>query len=639
MKRKILLLTNPPWIRTGLAQNASVLLKYLWATKKYDIAHYCSQVSEADPQLALTPWKSYGALPSDPASIQQLNQDPGKMRDAAYGSWNIDKVIKDFKPDAFILADDCWAAPKHAYIDKPWWKKINSILHITLDSYPILEQAFEQAENTPHYLTWAKFAQLEMKRRSSKCQHVGQIYGAMDTEQFSPITATEKADLRKRFGIAPTTTIFNYVFRNQLRKSANLILDGFAQFKRENPTADVKLHFHTSVSEKNQGWDFPKMMKHYGIPNTDVLFTYVCRDCHQWHVAPYAGEDVGCPYCKKEKSMITVNITNGVPPEEMKYVYGISDAAFSCHTSGGQELSCCQAMLCEVPLACTNYSCGEDFCANPDVFPLSYHPYHEAGTNFIKAATDVKDIKRFIQKVWRTNPKDLKEWGKRSREWAKQTFSIEVIGKQWETLIDGLPAVDWDTIDLTPQLKNDQFPFPQVEDENKFIDTLYKEILKMNEPEHGEGFKHWKGKLKEGMKREEIYGYFLSVARGENQKMGVKPIDFSDMLDKTTGRPRALIAIKESIGDIMMITPLFKSFHDKYKGYDLYVACDSKYFEILEGNPYIFKTIPWQPFMDQEMVCIGAGQKEAYFSVYLNPAIGTQKILHYLSSEYSPILV
>jgi hypothetical protein len=297
-------------------------------------------------------------------------------------------------------------------------------------------------------------------------------------------------------------------------------------------------------------------------------------------------------------------------------------------------------MLCGLPLAVTNYSCGEDFCANPDVFPLSWHPYHEQGTNFIKAATDTHDIKRFMTKIWRMTPKDVRVLGERCRAWAKKTFSIETIGAQWEALFDSMPMADWDKISFTTPPKNDQLPLPQIEDEDQFITALYTGILNMAEPTHGDGHKHWKARLKEGMKREDVYSFFLGVARQENAKNQAAPQDFSALLDKTTGRRRILLMIKESIGDVLLVTSLFKSLHRKYDNHDLYVACDPKYFEILDGNPHVFKTIPYQSFMEQEMACIGSSQPLGHnlFDVYLHPAIATQRILHYLSNEYRPIL-
>ena len=121
MKHRILLQTNPPWIRTGLAESGKTLMKYLYSLDRYDLAYYCTQTSEIDPNLKLTPWHSYGCLPSDSRIVHELNQDPGKARNAAYGAYNIDKVVKDFRPSIVLGLDDAWGFPKGDYLDKPWW--------------------------------------------------------------------------------------------------------------------------------------------------------------------------------------------------------------------------------------------------------------------------------------------------------------------------------------------------------------------------------------------------------------------------------------------------------------------------------------------------------------------------------------
>lgn len=633
MRHRILLHTNPPWIKTGLAENAKTLLKYLYKTGKYEIAHYCSQASVADHNLSLTPWKSYGCLPTDPNLIQQLNSDPGKARDASYGSLNIDSAIKDFKPTIAIFSDDIWAFSKGNYLDKPWYKKINSILHITIDSIPILEQAYEQADNTQNYYTWAKFAEKEMKRMDSvKYGHVKQIYGAMDTTKFSVIPEQQKNQLRKSFGISEDATVFLFVGRNQLRKSFPQVIQAFAQFKKDNPDAKAKLHFHTSFSEKGQGWDIPKLAKYYGVDISDILATYVCKTCGQWIIHPYVGEDINCPYCKSEKSMVTATIVHGVPDDQMKLLYGFSDGCISAFTSGGQEYHSVQSLLCGKPLACTNYSCGEDFCEQPFVHALGFNTYFEQGTNFAKSTTDVRDIKRFMTKILKSSKKELQEWGDKGRIWATKTFSIETIGAQWEALFDSLPVVDWDKIELIAHRKNDKFPFPEIEDENQFLSCLYKNILNMYEPDHGSGFLNWKNRLKEGVSRRSVYDFFIGVAREENGK-NFPQQDASILVDKTTGKKRAIFTIKESLGDSLVCTQLFEAFHQAYPNHDLYVGTLPTNFEIFHGNPYVFKVLAYQPFMEQEMVCIGAGQSEGLWDVYLYPATPTQNKLGYLSSS------
>ena len=639
MKHRLLLQTNPCHIKTGLATNAKTLLRHLWKTGKYDIAHYCTQTSVADPQLRLTPWKSFGCLPADQQSINELNADPNRARNASYGSHLIDQTIKEWKPSIWLGADDIWFCTKGDYLDKPWYKQINSILHVTVDSLPVLDLAYEQARSTKHYLTWAKFAQKEMKRfGGSAYDHVGHIYGAMSTTDFQPISEKEKADLRVRFGIDQDALVFLYVFRNQLRKQLPLLLEGFAQFKRENPGVKAKVHCHTSFSERGNGWDIPKMTQYYGLDPKDILCTYVCKSCKQWFVNPYGGEDLNCPICHAEKSVITTNIVDGVPEEQMKYVYGLSDACLSPHSSGGLEFHHPQSLLCGKMLAPTDYSSGSDFVlpeTSDFVYPLRYRPYHEQGTNFIKAATDTGAIAKFMTKIAKSSKRDLQEAGEKGRAWAVKTFGIEAIGAQWEKLFDSMPIKEWSSVTLTAPRKNDTFPMPDASFSNTdFIQSLYKNVLLMDERLEGDGQKHWEEKLKMGMARSEIYKFFIQVAQQENTKNGIAgsaPVDFKSLLDDT-GRPRILYVMRESLGDCLMITALFESLHKKYPGHDLYVGTDPKHNAIFAGNPYVHKLLPYIPAMEQEMAMCGAGQKDALFAVYMHPGILTQRQLFYLYS-------
>ena len=136
------------------------------------------------------------------------------------------------------------------------------------------------------------------------------------------------------------------------------------------------------------------------------------------------------------------------------------------------------------------------------------------------------------------------------------------------------------------------------------------------------------------MDRRQIHAYFLSVAQQENAKNGVGAKDFGEMLDKT-GRERALLVIRQSAGDCLMITQLLEQFHEQYPSHDLYIACDPRFAAFFVGNPFVHKILPYQEFMENEMVCIGAGRpkEEAYFSVYMHPAIQSQRQLNYLSNN------
>ncbi len=631
-KHRILFHSNPFYIKTGLAEAGKTLIKHLLSSDKYEVACYFSQgTQESDPRLNLYPCKCYGSIPNDPHLIQRLNQDMNMARSASYGSINIDKVIQDFKPTIYIGSDDAWGFPVDDYCKKQWWNKIHSMLHITVDSLPVIDLAFEQAKLTKHYFTWAKFAANAMKRIGPEFSHVQSIYGAMDIQKFSPIPDNIRNDLRKRFNIADTTTVFLFVGRNQLRKQFPQAIEAFGKLKRENPSIDAKLHFHTSFSEQGAGWNIPKLAAMHGVKQEDILATYVNKKTGQWFIHPYIGEDIDCPYTKEAKICVTANIIHGVSDEDMKLLYGISDAGLCLLSSGGQELTACQTLLCGKPLACTNYSSGEDFCLKSFVYKLGYHPYYEAGTSFLKATTDIDDIKKYMRKICFSSKKELEEIGTVGRKWAIETFGIESIGKQWEAIFDALPITEWEDTKSVSSPKNENFSMPSAElSDLDFILTLYKEVLNMgNERADSDGTKHWLSKLSGGMKREDILSYFLSVARDENKK-NQAPVDFWSLIDKDKPEKRAIFIARESIGDILLFTQLFESFHKKYPDYHLYVATKPQYNDLLAGNPFIHKVIPYADFMENEMILCGSGQDTQFFHKYFNPGILTQRQLNYL---------
>jgi glycosyltransferase involved in cell wall biosynthesis len=621
-RRKIVLTTNPPWISTGLSENGKFLAQYLQKTGKYDLVYYCSQVSAGDPNHARMPWKSFGAVPTDPQIIAQLNQDPFRARQVSYGAYYIDKIVKEEKPDILWCSDDVWSY-QGDFIGAPWWRQINSILHVTVDSVPVLDLAYEQARSTPNYYTWASFAAKEMKKRGSEYGHVKQIYGATNVQNFSPLSENERTDLRRRFGIDQSATIFGYTFRNQLRKEALNILLAFQKFKQVNPRANVKLHLHTSWSETAAGWDFPRLIKYLGIDNNDILCTYICKACGGWHVRPYGGEDLDCPLCGAKKSNITVSIAHSVPAEEMKLVYGIRDATISPLTSGGLEFENVNTLLCGLPLATTNYSSGEDFCIQPFIYPIKWHPRFEASTSFMKATNDVDSITGFMEKIWKADKKERTRLGEQGRDWSAKTFSIDAIGPQWEKVFDALPPKDWSSITLAPKLKNPDYPMPQIDNPGEWIKALYKNIL-LCEPDP-DGFKNWMHQLEHGVPREQIYQFFRKVAAEDNAK-SQPPQEFGSLFD-SNGRKRILFVIKESGGDVYMCTALFPKLKELYPDADLYVATEPRYFEILAGNHHVYKVLPYHPVMEQEMVMM------QYVDSYYFPALATQRQLNYLTHD------
>ncbi len=236
------------------------------------------------------------------------------------------------------------------------------------------------------------------------------------------------------------------------------------------------------------------------------------------------------------------------------------------------------------------------------------------------------------------DPSKRAEMGKLSRLWAKENYDLELNCKKIEEFIDSLPLVDWDTINLDTPKSNPNYQLPEnfrdLSDDS-FIKLLYKEILN-REPDDG-GYKNWSTQLANKAPREQIYQFFIKVATDEGKK-DVKT-DIWDIIDKDRPNKRGLITLKESIGDLILITQLFESFHEQYPQTDLYICCEPKFFDIFDGNPYVHKLIPYQSIFEQEMAMISSSQDSSntLFHHFFLPGIGSQRHLNYLSNS-NPIL-
>ena len=102
-KKKILYQSDFSLIKTGFARIAKAVLSYLYKTGKYEIVHYCAGTSVLEPELKKTPWKSIGCLPATQKEIEEINKDPHFQRQAQYGAYYLDRVMKEEKPDIYFM--------------------------------------------------------------------------------------------------------------------------------------------------------------------------------------------------------------------------------------------------------------------------------------------------------------------------------------------------------------------------------------------------------------------------------------------------------------------------------------------------------------------------------------------------------
>ena len=620
-KKKILFHSNYHKLFTGFGKNAKNILSYLYKTGKYEIVEVANGKNYADEELSKLPWKCKGSLPKPDQFLSPDEQKkPDFQKKAAYGFYGIDKIIEEEKPDMYIGAEDIWAFDE--FTNKKWWNKINCMVWTTLDSLPILPNAVKAAPKIKHYYTWASFASKALNQMGHS--HVKTLNGSIDTDNFFRFSNEKRKELRKKQGISDDEFIIGFVFRNQLRKSAPNLLDGFKKFQHQNPDCKAKLLLHTHWSE---GWNLMDLIKEKNINPEDVLTTYFCKECRQYEIKRFTQQGIDCKLCGSSKSQATTNIQHGVSEKQLNEIYNLMDVYCHPFTSGGMEIPVFEAKLTELITLVTNYSCGEDSCtAESGGFPLDWNEYREPGTQFIKATTHASSICKQLTKVWKMDEKKRRDKGKTARQFVVDNYSIECIGKKLEEIIDSTEKTEWDFC-FEEEMRNPNYIPPIIQDDKEWIEDIYKNILKMEVPSNYQGTKDWLGKLQSGGKRQDILDFFRQTAQKENAQFHKSSFD-DFFTDEDKGK-RIAVVIPESAGDVLMVNALLENIQKQYEGHNIYIITNPNFFALVDSHPNVYKCLPYNQQCDDLLALEGRGDHEGYFEIAFLPHVGTQRFFSY----------
>jgi hypothetical protein len=266
---------------------------------------------------------------------------------------------------------------------------------------------------------------------------------------------------------------------------------------------------------------------------------------------------------------------------------------------------------------------------------LDWAEFREPGTQFIKASTYPSSIAKNLDKVYNMSESEISELGKKGRKFVLDNFSTEVIGAELEKFLDNAPLADWSKISLEEPLKNPNYAMPIIPDDKEWLKHMYLNILKFHKIEDDdEGLLYWMKGISQGMKRPDIEKTFRQIAFNENQKK-VK-VSLEDLLDKDD-KKRLLVVMPESAGDIFMLSSLFESVKNRYPDYKFYVATKPEFKDVLNGNPYVDKWIPYHPIMDSLIALEGSRNVEGPFNIAYLPFVHTQRVLNYLHNAEDKI--
>lgn len=638
-KLKVGFISNSPLIKTGLSRNIKALLPILYKTEKYEIFMLNQSMPDGEQNYQRFPWNNEGAIKN--FDQNRFNSDSNYQRWVAYGNAAVGDWVVRNRLDVVLFFDDPWGADLETYIKSDWYNfiKNNFLFDITLDSEPIIGQGKELAKNCPNFHVWSGFAERLLKIEDAKLySHVKTMRGAIDSSQFRILPKEERLELRHKFNIKDDEKIIFYLGRNQLRKNSfHANQEALAIWKQKYPDRKVRLLFHTKFCEPN-GWPINQIREELKLNKEDILCTYFCRNCQDWNIQPHDGEDLNCPKCNAQKSRTTAGIDSTINEHDLNKIYNIADACCSSFTSGGQEYNLVESMLSGLPLACPDYSCGEDFILSGFVKEIQGSYYREFNTSFQKFTPNINSIVEFYEYIW-----DLKEENRQklindARNWAIKEFDANNISKQIENFIDSRKQIDWDIfLNKKKELKNINAQIEDKQSDTEFIDHCYKTILNMDLPESDGGKIHWANFLKQNRDRnqlrQELVNAFRNAAAQHNQKVQPK-VEFSSFLIHNK-KKQFLIVCPESAGDCLYASATLKSFRESYpqNEWNLYLATKPEFMELFDCNPYLDKVLEYMPFMDSEITILGQGSNLKPINGYCFITAQSQKFLNYLGNH------
>ena len=615
-KIKICWVSNYSRAVTGFGKNSKNVLRALHEDPRFEvfeIANGC--IHGSDLRL---PWRGTGSYPSDPTVRKKIEADPYKKRLAEYGNYTIDSIIEKECPDIVVGVEDCWAFD---WSSKLWFDKIPVVIWTTLDSSPILQQAYDLAPKVDKFLVWASFAEKEMKKKG--INNVETIHGAIDLSSFYPLPDEERTSLRDKHNIKDF--LVGFVFKNQLRKSVPNLLEGFKRFQKDRPQAKLLLHTDWVVSENT--WDIPRFIKEIGLNPMSILSTYICKGCKNYYIQPYIGEDCSCPACNTD-TLVTKSNLFGVSEKELNEVYNMMDVYCHPFTSGGQELPIQEAKAAGLTTLVTEYSCGTDSCyPNQGGLPLEWVEYYEPHTQFIKATTSSKSIHQRLNEVAAFDDETKTTMKNRSQNWVGLNYSVPRIVERLSEIFEEFGKNDWDYDFSDKHYIEDYTPDDSLEDFEWLVD-LYKGMF----------FKDFTDKdleVKEGLDlireegRDKVYGYLETAAKFKNKGKREKEATLEDLLDGEK-KDRIAVIIPESAGDVLMVNSLIGNLKSLYPDKDIYFITQPQFFPLINANPDVYKLISYKEGVDNLLLLEGQGKHEGYFEQAFLPHVGCQRVLNYL---------
>lgn len=459
-KKKILLINESSFLKTGYSTYGFETLKRLHATNKYEIAELGCFARSDDPQRHQLPWKFYGNLPNnnDKVAVDFYNSNQSH----AFGSWKFEEILLDFQPDIVWDIRDWW---NFEFEERsPFRNYYHWVIMPPVDSVPQHPQWISTFANADAVFSYSDWGLSVLKGNNKLINVVASAPPGADLKTFNIIK--NKKDHKKNWGIPEDSFIIGTVMRNQKRKLYPDLIESFRMFLNEVPPYIAEksyLYLHTSYPD---WWDIPSLIIEHEVSHR-IIITYKCRACKNVFASFFQDARNSCPRCYQQEAFLP-NTHMGIERNELASIINLFDVYVQYSNSEGFGMPQVEASSCGVPVFAIDYSAMSDVVRKIRGYPIKYLKLaKEADTGCNRAIPDnvdfVNQLVKFAQlpETWR-NKKGFEarkatelhyDWDKTSKIWEKHFDSVPLkdVASTWESPVKIHEPNTEIPINLTPE--------------------------------------------------------------------------------------------------------------------------------------------------------------------------------------------
>lgn len=318
----------------------------------------------------------------------------------------------DFKADMLITIKDTWVFNMLPKIT------VNFTPFAVIDHTPVSDSITGRLTYAYKTIAISRFGQIELRRKKIESVYIPH---AVRCDVFKPLSAEEKLQARKIFGLPEDAFVIGIVAMNRSRKMIPRMLRGFKRFKELNPDINAHLMMWTNIQPRRPSEDVTLGVSDVGVNLIPEIIALGINNCVHW------------------ANWMDVEKLGGLPdydPQgnwDMKKLYGCFDVNFLCSGGEGAGLTYLEANAMGVPSVGTNYAAAPEYIG-PGL-TVQWHDYIIFNTPGVRyVLPDIDGMAEALRKIY---DGDREKMSRKCRKFAESYDYPLVMDTYWEPFLEG----------------------------------------------------------------------------------------------------------------------------------------------------------------------------------------------------------